>query len=956
MASTPLNPQISLIKRSLHLSPVLVIGGLMAGPAIAQSETAAPENPTEPLAPQDTATHPPPQPQVTVSAEPATVAATTRPNAAPQPQFSQAGGAAAAASIPASISYSAADLAPLPEPRPPTPTLPTAQISAQPPTVSNIAPPTTQRAPQMSSGSDQSPELQAPPSNPTPQLSQVNPTPNEAVTSSGIPQVPRSSLTFSGPRLTIPTSPNEATTPSGEHQPPRPSLTFSGPRLTIPTSPNEATTPSGEHQPPRPSLTFSGPRLTIPNASDLPEGAVPTVRIDHPETQEDSPSLTEALVESSPNNSPPSTDLTEASPCPEILGSELSGSGIQDEIYVAAFSFRRYTGSSSDTDSQSQCDVQPQANTQSEPLIFSQTELENILLPEEARRLRQDRREARGTGESEASEEKECLIEPENPDEQNRYRTIGDVQNQFFSPVALNEIANTVAQFYSCKGYTTSGAVVNVLEPTSPEPQSVYIEVIESVLEYIDILPMPPDPPPDADVSASQQDVLRLERYVRQRLGLRENQPINTTQLQEAVILLSLDPLIDNITAEVSDGSGTGFNRLTVWVEEANPFDFAVGFDNAGAPSIGSFQRGINVSYGNVLGWGDRLAANYLNTDGSHELGFNYILPITPQNGTLGLRFNTKTSGIIEAPFDDLDGNGSGPDIQSDSQTYEVSLRQPIVRSVGPQPFNTAADLTYTEIALGLTLSVRDSGTQILGVPIGLSDDGRTHTTAVRFFQDWTRQNSRSAFGLRSQFNLGINAFGASIVKPVQQPGVILGALPDSQFFSWQGLAQWNYVLNPEIRSRYPLVQDQVLVLRGGVQLADRPLLPDEQFELGGVGTVRGYRKSALQTDNGFSASAEALFVVMTVPDVWPSLFPEADGVLQVIPFIDFGMGWDNAARVNPESGTLAAVGLGLQWQMGDLVARLDYGIPLISASERSTGNTWQENGVSFSISYSPSF
>jgi hemolysin activation/secretion protein len=273
------------------------------------------------------------------------------------------------------------------------------------------------------------------------------------------------------------------------------------------------------------------------------------------------------------------------------------------------------------------------------------------------------------------------------------------------------------------------------------------------------------------------------------------------------------------------------------------------------------------------------------------------------------------------------------------------------MRSVNPQPFNTANDLTFTEIALGLTLSVRDSGTEILGVPIGLSNDGRTHTTAVRFFQDWTQQNSRSAFGVRSQFNLGINAFNASIVS--QNPA--LGALPDSQFFSWQGLAQWNYVLNPTVRSRYPLVRDQVLILRGGVQLADRPLLPDEQFELGGVGTVRGYRQSALQTDNGFSVSAEAQFVVMTVPDVLPGIFPGADGVLQVIPFIDFGMGWDNAARVNPERGTLASVGVGLQWQMGDLVARLDYGIPLVSASERSAGNTWQENGVSFSISYSPS-
>ena len=53
------------------------------------------------------------------------------------------------------------------------------------------------------------------------------------------------------------------------------------------------------------------------------------------------------------------------------------------------------------------------------------------------------------------------------------------------------------------------------------------------------------------------------------------------------------------------------------------------------------------------------------------------------------------------------------------------------------------------------------------------------------------------------------------------------------------------------------LAPDTVLVLRGDVQFADRPLISFEQFGLGGIDNVRGYGRDILLKDNGVFASAE---------------------------------------------------------------------------------------------------
>ena len=146
-------------------------------------------------------------------------------------------------------------------------------------------------------------------------------------------------------------------------------------------------------------------------------------------------------------------------------------------------------------------------------------------------------------------------------------------------------------------------------------------------------------------------------------------------------------------------------------------------------------------------------------------------------------------------------------------------------------------------------------------------------------------------------------------------------------------VAQWVRLLNEDTL---------LLLLHGDLQLATDSLVPLEQFGLGDPQTVRGYRQNALLTDSGALFSSEIRVPVLHVPEV--------DGLLQVIPFVDIGYGW-NISSLAPEEDILAALGVGALWQMGDRFdARLDIGIPLVNIADE--GNSLQESGIHFTLDY----
>lgn len=464
--------------------------------------------------------------------------------------------------------------------------------------------------------------------------------------------------------------------------------------------------------------------------------------------------------------------------------------------------------------------------------------------------------------------------------------------NRAISIIDLFQARTKITELYLNRGYITSGAY---LPEQDLQTGVVKIQIVEGGLDEIQVT-----------------GLNRLNSgYIQSRIEIATAKPLNRNRLLEALQLLQINPLIESISANLSPSLQAGLNNLEVKVTESKTFSLPITFDNSRTPSVGSDRRQIQLVEANLTGLGDRLSLSYANTNGSNAFDASYTVPINPHNGTISLNFGNSASNVVEIPFNILD-------IISSSRNYELSIRQPLLQN------------TAQEFALGLTLSHRQSTASLLGgaIPfpsLGADADGQTKVTALRFFQDYVQRSTEEVLALRSQLSLGIKAFGSTINA----------VSPDSQFLAWRGQTQYVRLLAPET----------LLFLSADLQLSDRPMLSQEQISFGGQNTLRGFRQDALLSDNGLLVSAEVRIPIMRIPEI--------GGLLQVVPFFDFGKAWNHQASNQPDPSALASIGMGLRFQISDrLTVRLDVGIPLsrISAEKK----TLQENGIYFSIVANP--
>jgi hemolysin activation/secretion protein len=227
-----------------------------------------------------------------------------------------------------------------------------------------------------------------------------------------------------------------------------------------------------------------------------------------------------------------------------------------------------------------------------------------------------------------------------------------------------------------------------------------------------------------------------------------------------------------------------------------------------------------------------------------------------------------------------------------------LTVKQPITLNKNEQ---LVASLVLEKIQSETFIDDDDSYPFTEGLP-----NGESQIAALRLGTEYTNKGQTSSVLLRSQFNLGLDLFDATVTD--------IGI--DGLFWSWQGKAQWLKKLNRN---------DLVLVANLDLQLTPDQLLPIEQISLGGINSVRGYRQNLSIGDNGVIANVELQIPIF-------KFLRFDDGIVKLNPFIDGGTIWNNQAE-SIESGTLLSVGLGLSWELAEiLAARVDYGIPLIEA------------------------
>ena len=460
----------------------------------------------------------------------------------------------------------------------------------------------------------------------------------------------------------------------------------------------------------------------------------------------------------------------------------------------------------------------------------------------------------------------------------------------------LLETRSLITQKYVDAGYVTSGAYI---PPQTLTDGVVIIRVVEGQLQTVNVQvtgKLNPD-------------------YVRDRLMTAGQGVLKVPQLLEALQLLQLSPLVEQISAELTASPDVGQSILNVSVVTARSFYPKALLDNGRNPLVGSFRRGGELEERNLTGNGDSLVVLYRNTDGSNEIDTRYRLPLTPSNTTLSLGYRNLTGKVIEPPFNELD-------LRSYYEKYEVTIRQPLWQT------------PYQELAISLGFDQQNSLTTLLGENFptrGADLDGQMRLASLRFVQEGFTRNDTQVWAGRSELALGINAFGTT----TPYDAAYNPQAPNPNYLLWRGQGQWVQFLAP----------DTLLVGQLQGQWANSPLPSLEQFTLGGLGSVVGYRQNTLLTDNGLFVALEVHLPLYRIP--------EEKAVLQLVPFVNFGTGW-NTNTPNPEVNTLASIGLGLLWQYSDrLSARIDWGKRLGKVPYLE-GSSWQDDGIIFSITLSP--
>ena len=459
----------------------------------------------------------------------------------------------------------------------------------------------------------------------------------------------------------------------------------------------------------------------------------------------------------------------------------------------------------------------------------------------------------------------------------------------------LEKIRKAVSQFYFNNGYVNSGATIGEQDLSSGV---LTVSVVEGVLDKINVM---------------GTGWLRPS-YVEDRIRSGVKKPLNMEDLKRSLEFVRRDEKIRKINTALLPGDELGQSHLDVIVTEHKLFDAGIGLSNRRPPSVGAEEAEVYIGTKNLTSLGDTLRLNYTFTDegmkevdfdGADNYAISYSLPLHTSGTTLELGTVKSDYVILEEPFDTLN-------IQSDTQMVSVGIRQPIYN-----------DLKH-EFTVSLKGERRQSKTMVSGMPFSISPgstDGMTRIAALRVSPEYVYRSSKRVIAVRTTLSFGLDA----------QDPVLDESFMGPEFFSWLTQASWVEAIGSS---------ENLFALKSYYQHTDERLISMEQFSLGGMNTIRGYRENQIIRDNAFSISPEVRIPILRDRYTKP--------IMHLVPFFDYGIGWNAEGDRDRES--IYSLGLGLTYKPTDYVNMSLYWGYAFEDFDVKDDDDLQDHGIHFQI------
>ncbi|HEX2828323.1 MAG TPA: ShlB/FhaC/HecB family hemolysin secretion/activation protein [Burkholderiales bacterium] len=263
-----------------------------------------------------------------------------------------------------------------------------------------------------------------------------------------------------------------------------------------------------------------------------------------------------------------------------------------------------------------------------------------------------------------------------------------------------------------------------------------------------------------------------------------------------------------------------------VAVTDLPPQSFFLGLNNTGEPRTGHWRASVGYQHSNLWNRDHSLTASYT-TSPDHfsdvkQYGFYYRIPFYSVSGALTLfyAFSDVNSGTVAGAFQ-VSGRG---------RFSGVHWRQHLT------PFGAYSHA----LEAGIDDRFFDNSVDFSGQQIGV--DVRSRPATLQYNARYDTANSIVAGNVQYVRNLG----GGKDNNDTAYIGNRAGASPD-----WDAL---RYGGDLNLRVSTVLLSAR---LRG--QISNEPLIPGEQFGMGGALSLRGLREREVVGDSGITGTVEAL-------------------------------------------------------------------------------------------------
>ena len=375
-------------------------------------------------------------------------------------------------------------------------------------------------------------------------------------------------------------------------------------------------------------------------------------------------------------------------------------------------------------------------------------------------------------------------------------------------------------------------------------------------------------------------------KYITDRVGQDQDKVFDIVELEKDVVNFNRYNEGGALKANLKAGAAPGTTDIELKADEKFPFHLVGVMDNAGRYQTGRIRGGAMLYADSLFHNRDKLSLGSYFAGGVSAPFVDYNVPINKKDGRIGFLFSSSFARLRYGDYKWLD-------LHSRGYQYSLYYSQPLVRKPDLELKSYAA-LNYKRTR------------------VSYLDDLIHHTENVT--------SAELALNLRKDTKRGIwylnqGAYYAfPLIDSVSNYWKISGSATRLHDFSHGIIGQF--------RSNYQVIPNNKYI----------PYV--DQFQSGGLFTVRGYNEGIVIGKNGYFMSGELIFPIM------PSTIRTKNHEIPFLGRVVKGALFADHAGIFPRraedrydgSYFLASVGMGLRVQLpGSLTGRLYWGYPLVN-------------------------